>query len=358
MEFSIATETLKREVNLLQSVTEKKTGIGALSSILIETKDKHIQLTGTDLDNTIQVTLDADVKTEGSLCVSAKKLCDIVKSLGTGTITFKKEKNDWVQVKCNTSKFRVPGIAREQFPIIPEVTDTEVTLDGDSIKDLIAHTCFAVSQEESRYTLNGAKMEIANGKVSLATTDGHRIATMDDDIEDEKAELDILIPKKALTEIVKFVENEVVITQDTNHIKFVSGDRVLISRKFTANFPDYKAAIPKSNNIEVRFDVKELVQALKRNAIMSDERSCSVKIEIQKDQLILSSAHNGESEEIVACTTKNLPKDGLTIYVNWTYLVEYLDTCSSPVLKLKDGLSALEVVDSTSKYILMPLRPN
>ena len=356
MEFSINTETLKREVNLLQNIADKKSGIGALASLLIESTEKGIKLTGTDLDTTLQSEVEATIKTEGSICVPAKKLCDVVKSLDSGTITFKKEKTDWVQLKCNTSKFRMAGIAREHFPQIPEVADTEVTVDGESFKALIKHTCFAMTNEESRFSLNGAKLEVSHGKITMTATDGHRIATMEDDIDDIEAELDVLVPKIALSEVVKFLGNEVVITQDTNNIKFVSDNRVLISRKLAPNFPAYKQALPKDNTVQISFSAEEMVKSLRRNAIMADERVGAVKLDIKKDKMILSSGTGENSEEEVVSTSMNLPEEGLTVHLNWVYLVDYLMICDKPVLKLKDALSAVELVDSTSRYIVMPLR--
>jgi DNA polymerase-3 subunit beta len=357
MEFTIDTGVLKKEVSLVQGICEKKAGIGALASILIEATKTGIQLTATDLDTTVQAQMPAEIKKEGNICVPAKKLYDIVKSLDTGKIKFKKQDNQWVQVTCNGSKFRVTGLAREHFPNIPEITDNEVTIDGDSLRSLISHTCFAVTNEESRFVLRGAKLDVGNGKIAMAATDGHRIAFIEEDIDDIDAQLEVLIPKRALTEVVKFVGNEVIITENPNHIKFESGDRALISRKLVLNFPDYKKVLPKDNSIEVEFDADVMVKSLKRNAIMADERSFAVKIVVEPDKMTLTSASEGESEEIVKCVTRNLPEEGLTFHVNWVYLVEYLNICENPIIKLKDGLSAIEVVDGTSLYICMPLRP-
>lgn len=356
MDFSINVDTLKKEVNLLQGVAEKKSGVAALSSLLIESTDTGIRLTGTDLDTTIQSEVTAEVTKEGAICVPAKKLCDIVRSMDSGTIKFKKEANDWVKVTCNTSKFRMQGMSKDQFPQIPEIEANEVIIDGETIKSMIKHTCFAVTQEESRFALNGAKIEIANGKAKMIATDGHRIALMEDDIDDIEAELDVLVPKRALVEITKFADNELVIKDSTNHIKFESGDRVLITRKLAMNFPNYEMAIPKNNDVEVAFDATEMVKALKRVAIMADERNRSCRLELLEDKMLLKATADGESEETVKCVVENYPEEGLTIHLNWQYLVEFLSTCTDPVFHLKNAMSAVEVVDGTSKYIVMPLR--
>lgn len=357
MEFTIEASKLKTEVNLLQGIAEKKSGVTALANVLIESTKDGILLIATDLDTTIQVNLPAEIKTEGAMCISAKKLYDIVRSLDSGTIKFKKQPNEWVLITCNTTKFRVPGLAPSHFPEIAEVTENEVTMDGDALKFLINHTCFAITNEESRFSLGGAKLDINEGSVTLASTDGRRIALATDTIDDVEAKLEVLIPKKALTEVLRFVGNEVVIAQDKNHIKFKSGTRVLIARKLALNFPDCQKAMPKDNDIEVTFSSEDMVKSLKRNAIMADERSLSVKIEVKADQMVLSSNSNGESEEVVKCTVKNLPETSLIFYVNWIYLVEYLSTCTTVSLKLKDATSPAELSEGNSTYILMPMRP-
>lgn len=356
MEFSIESDVLKKEVSLLQGIAEKKSGIAALSSLLIEATKDGVRITGTDLAITVQADIEATVKKEGDICVPAKKLYDIARNLREGTVKFKKDDNNWVRITCNKSKFRMTGLAREHFPVIPTITSDEVLLDADLFKSMVKHTCFATTQEESRFALGGAKLEIADGKATMVATDGHRIALVSEDIEDPEASLDILVPKKALLEVVKFADGEVEITHDANHLKFVSGDRLLISRKMAMNFPDYKRAIPKDNNIEVSFSAEDIVGALKRVAIMSDERNRSVKIEVTENKMTLSTAVQGESEEVVDCTTTNLPEEGVTIHLNGQYLMEFFLVCENPTFYIKDGLSASVAEEGTAKYVIMPLR--
>ncbi len=358
MEFTISTETLKSEVNLLQSIAEQKSGVAALASILIESTETGVRLIATDLDVTLQTDIVADVKTEGNVCIPAKKLYDIVKSLDSGTIKFKKDANDWVRITCNTSKFRVTGFSRDNFPNIPDIEANEVVLDGDTVKSMIKHTSFAITQEESRYALSGAKLEIAEGKVTLVATDGHRVALVEETIDDTEAVLEVLIPKRALAEISKFVGNELVIKDSPNHLKFESGDRVLICRKLAMNFPNYKMALPKDNNIKVSFDAEEMVKALKRVGIMADERNRATEIKLEETRMVLSASVQGESEEIVNCTVENYPKDGLAINLNWNYLLDFIQNCDAPRFQFKDKASAVEVIDGNSIYIQMPLRAN
>lgn len=360
MEFVTNVSRLKTEVNLLNGIAERKSGVAALSSLLIETTKTGIRMTGTDLDTTVQVEFPATIKAEGSICIPAKKLCDIVKSLDSGEVKIKKEANDWARLTCGTSKHRFAGMAKDNFPDVPVVEAEEVTVDGELLKNLIKKTCFAITQEEGRYVLSGAKLEVENGTIRMVATDGHRISLMSDQIDDIEATLNVLIPKKALTEVVKFAGNEVVITNSQNHIKFESGDRILISRKIVGNFPNYVLALPKGNEVEVSFAGDEMTKALRRVSKAADEVSKAVKFEVTKDQILLSatSAGEGESEDVVKCKTKKLPEDGLTIYLNWQYMTEFLAICEKPYLRLKDGLSAAEIVDGTALCVVMPLRAN
>jgi DNA polymerase-3 subunit beta len=200
-------------------------------------------------------------------------------------------------------------------------------------------------------------LEVELGKVTMIATDGHRIAIQQEEIDDVEAHLEVLIPKRALSEVAKFVGNDVVITNNPNHIKFESGNRVLISRKLTMNFPDYRMALPKDNEIEVVFDASEMVKALRRVVLTADENSRAVKIELQEEKMLLSATSTeGESEEIVKCVVTNYPDTGLTFFMNCQYLTDFLAVCDNPAFKLKNALSAVEVLDNTARYVAMPLR--
>src|SRR4051812_42811893 len=174
MEFTIEKSDLLKELNLVQGVVEKKNTIPILSNILIESAGKErVSILGTDLDVSLRTGATATVAEEGAMVVSARKLFDIVRSLPDAPIHFTQASNDWVTIECERSKFKVVGQAREHFPAVPEWSAAQYVLPSDVLRTLINRTIFAITQEESRYTLNGAFFRLLGPDVRMVATDGH-----------------------------------------------------------------------------------------------------------------------------------------------------------------------------------------
>src|SRR5438128_1485981 len=202
MQFVIGRNTLQKELALVQGIVERKNTIPVLANILIESAGENsIRISGTDLDVTIRCDAEADeIASQGAICVQARKLFDIARLLPDAPVSFRKEENEWVTVECNRSKFRLPGISKDTFPELPGFKSTPLKLPGALLKLLIDRTIFAITQEEGRYTLSGAKFELGKQSVKMVTTDGHRLAFVaTEDVGKELAgELDVLIPRKTL----------------------------------------------------------------------------------------------------------------------------------------------------------------
>src|SRR6185436_18838923 len=156
MQFVVSKQNLQKELGFVQGVVEKKNTIPVLSNILIESVGENtIRLTGTDLDVTIRCETDAEILTNGSICVQARKLFEIARLLPDAPVTFKKEDNDWVTVKCDRANFKMVGVAKDAFPEVPTFKSAPTKISGAVLRDLIDRTIFAITQEESRYTLSG-----------------------------------------------------------------------------------------------------------------------------------------------------------------------------------------------------------
>src|ERR687889_41784 len=200
MEFTISKTSLQKELGLVQGTVEKKNTIPALSNILIESVGEGtIRVTGTDLDVTLRCETEAEIKTPGSMCVGARKLFEIARVLPDAPVSFRKEENNWATVKCERSNFRIAGIDRESFPEVPSFKSAPVKISAGVFKTFIDRTIFAITLEESRYTLSGAKFMLDKTGARMVTTDGHRLAYIErkDLGETAPAEnLDTLIPRK------------------------------------------------------------------------------------------------------------------------------------------------------------------
>jgi DNA polymerase-3 subunit beta len=368
MQFVVSKQNLQRELAYVQGVVEKKNTIPVLSNILIESVgENNIRLTGTDLDVTIRCDMDAEVSTSGSICVQARKLFEIARLLPDAPVTFKKESNDWVTVTCDKTKFKMVGVARDAFPEVPSSKSTPTKLSAEIIKSFIDKTIFAITQEESRYTLSGAKFIMDDTGAKMVTTDGHRLAYVERKgvSKDGSDAIDTLIPRKTLAELTKLTagfEGEISLGLDNNHIFFEVGPRLLVSRMLYGQFPNYDMVMPKNNDKSVQFDCGLLNSAVRRVALMSDERSHAIRFHLEPNQLVISSqnAEEGEASETIQADYSGEETD---IGFNAQYLLEFLNVIGDGAVafEFKDGnsqaqLRPAEGGDYDYKYVVMPMR--
>src|SRR4051794_15166996 len=177
MEINVSRGELLRELTASQGVVERKTTIPILSNFLFEAADGALTITATDLDLSLRTSCNAKVKKEGSCTIPARKLYDYVKLLAEADITIKLLENHWVSIRCGRSNTKMVGMARSNFPSLPAFpTAGVVSIPAQILRGLIARTGFAISNEESRYTLNGALMLLKPESITMVATDGHRLA--------------------------------------------------------------------------------------------------------------------------------------------------------------------------------------
>lgn len=367
MQFVVSKQNLQKELGYVQGVVEKKNTIPVLSNILIEAVgENNIRLVGTDLDVTIRCDMDAEIISPGSICVQARKLFDIARLLPDAPVTFKKEDNDWVTVTCDKSRFKLVGVATDAFPEVPSSKSAPTKLAATVINTFIDRTIFAITQEESRYTLSGAKFIMDETGAKMVTTDGHRLAYVErKGISNGGEPIDTLIPRKTLAELKKLTsgfEGDINLGMDGNHIFFEVGPRLLISRMLYGQFPNYDMVMPKNNDKSIQFDGGLLNSAIRRVALMSDERSHAIRFHLEPNQLVISSqnAEEGEANETIQSDYNG---DETDIGFNAQYLQDFLNVIGEgPVaFEFKDGnsqaqLRPAEGGDYDYKYIVMPMR--
>jgi DNA polymerase-3 subunit beta len=369
MQFVVSKQNLQRELGYVQGVVERKNTIPVLSNILIESVgEANIRLTGTDLDVTIRCDMDAeDIKTPGSICVQARKLFEIARLLPDAPVTFKKEANDWVTVTCDKARFKMVGVARDAFPEVPSTKSAPTKISADVIKAFVDRTIFAITQDESRYTLSGAKFILDDKGARMVTTDGHRLAYVEktDISKNGNESIDTLIPRKTLAELTKITagyDGDISLGMDNNHIFFEVGPRLLISRMLYGQFPNYEMVMPKDNDKSVQFDGGLLNQAIRRVALMSDERSHAIRFHLEPNQLVIT-AQNAEEGEAAETIQTDYAGEETDIGFNAQYLQDFLNVIGDGAVKFefKDGNSQAQLRPADDnqydyKYIVMPMR--
>jgi len=372
LEITVSRADLLRELTAAQSVVERKTTIPILSNFLVEAADDKLTITATDLDQSIRTSCPAKVKKPGACTIPARKLYDYIKLLPEGDISIKLMDNHWVQIRAGRSNTKMVGMARANFPQVAEFPTTgAVKIAAASLQGMIAKTIFAISNEESRYTLNGALLVLKAESMAMVATDGHRLAHIEklgEVLEGVTGEKKTLIPRKALSELLSLLNTTEVETidfaDDEQTLFFRVGGRVLTSRKLTGNFPNYEAVLPRDNNKFVIVRSEDLMSAIQRVAQFADERSGAIKIRLETNELKLSSSStdSGESEDTIE-TPYNY--DPMVVGFNSQYLLDFLKAIGNTGevrLEFKDAQSAGQMRPEDSnedvkyRYILMPMR--
>jgi DNA polymerase III subunit beta len=354
MEILVRRGDLARELHLVQGIVERKNSIPILSNVLAEARSGELRISATDLDVSLVCGCPAEVKAEGAVTLSAKKLYEIVRSLPDADVRLSLEKDAWTRIRCERSEFRVAGLPREDFPSLPEARQARaVEIPASILKALILRTAFAMTLEDARYYLAGALLVIDKESVSMVATDGHRLAWAQRTASLKVGDpVRILVPRKAITELGRLMEElgpdePVSFQQGDSHLVFGAGGRTLASKMVEAQFPAFEKVIAVVGDKKVALSREALLAAIKRVSILSSERGRAVRLSLDKGRLEVSasSPEFGEARETLEI---DFDGDAAEIGFNAQYLVEFLQVVGTNEV-------ALELKDSESQGVLRPV---
>ena len=261
MNFTIKKDIFLKGLARIQGIVEKRNTIPVLSNVLLEGSEGELCITATDLEVGMRSTYPANIRKPGKITVSAKKLYEIIKELPENEVSFNAKENCWIEVECGKAHFNIVGLSADEFPNFPKQDKTNfISLKSDLCKEMIEKTFFAVSQDESKYNLNGIFCQVVKEtrKLRLVATDGHRLSLIEKTIEKADAEeliRGVILPRKGIMELKKiseegegdillgFMENNAVVSKDQT---------VIIMRLVDGEFPDYERVIPKKNDNSIK----------------------------------------------------------------------------------------------------------
>jgi len=263
-------------------------------------------------------------------------------------------------------------MARANYPQVPEFPAIAATsIPAVALKTLIARTIFAISNEESRYTLNGALLVLKAESIAMVATDGHRLSFVEkpgEALEGISGEKRVLIPRKALQELQGLLANtdveKVEFADDEHTLFFRVGHRTLSTRRLSGQFPNYEAVMPRDNTRFAVVRSSELSSAIQRVAQFADERSGAVRLRLESNELKISSqsTESGESEDTIDTPYSGEP---ITVGFNSSYIIDFLKALGNEGevrLEFKDSQSAGQIrpedpdAEYRSRYVLMPMR--
>jgi DNA polymerase-3 subunit beta len=369
MELVVRKTDLLRELQLFQGIVERKNTIPILANVLMDAKGNEVRLLATDLEVGLRSRCDATVAKSGALTLPAKKLYEIIKALPETDVRIEEDKGG-VKVAAERFDSRMATLPRDDFPTLPETPGgtTRAELSRDAMKQMVSKTQFAITGEDTRYFLNGALFVLRGDSMSLVATDGHRLALVSTTRENGVAggdEIKVILPRKTLFELNRLLsegDGPLHFEKGENHLFFDVGGRVLISRAIDGQFPAYERVIPKNNDKRIDFEKDRLTSAVKRVALLSNERSRAVKFLIDKDQVEVtsSSPEFGEAKEVLPVDYSGSP---VTICFNAQYVLDFFNAVETENISLefKDEMSQavlkpLGAAGYDYTYVIMPMR--
>jgi DNA polymerase-3 subunit beta len=359
----------------IQNIIEKKNTMPILSHFLLNVGKKGSSIIATDIETALKEPIEATVEKEGKICIPARKLFEIVREM-EGDLSLETVDEQWLKVKSGASDFRLACLPAGDFPAWPSALGgqdvEEITIDAPMLLEMIEKTIYSAGESDTRYTLNGllfhAKPE--NNSLTVVGTDGHRLAlimrTIDSGLREEKK---LIVPRKAVSELRRFLPSgteeegktgQIKMSIGEKHLLFSVGSIEFLTRLIDGSYPNYENVIPQSNEKKMSIGKDAFSKVLRRVSVMSRERASAVRFDLEEGKLTISSSSPdlGEAKEEVPVDYRD---DKLTLGFNARYMLDVIGAISSEkvVLELQDPLSPVLVKeDGNEDYrcVVMPMR--
>jgi DNA polymerase III subunit beta len=371
MKLVIECSELARALGHVTSVVEKRTTIPILSNVMLRATGAALMLKATDLEREVVEQAPAQIGTPGAVTVPAHLLHDIVRKLPSGVeVEMKRDpEKERVTISAGSSRFALQCLPAEDFPDLAG-GDFPHTFEvpAHDLKRMIDKTKFAISNEETRYYLNGIFLHTAEqgGKPTLraVATDGHRLAQLDMERPAGAAGMPgVIIPRKTVHELHRLIEastDGVTISVSPTKIRFEIGTVTLTSKLIDGTFPDYNRVIPQNNTKTLRVPNSEFISAVDRVSTIASERGRAVKLALDKGTLTLS-VHNPEGGSATEEMAVDFGDGALDIGFNARYLLDIAGQLDSDTAQFKLADAGAPTIirdgdDQTALYVLMPMR--
>ena len=370
MKLKIKKDEILKGLQRIQGVVDKKNTMPILSNMLLVADGKGVEIIATDLEIGLRGRYAADVEKPGAVTVSAKKMFEIVRELPEEDVQIRVEEGNWVKIVSGHSQFKLVGLPKEEYPSMPDVAEEGmITMDGETLRDMIKKTLYAAGENDARYVLNGLYVHLSPTKgglnIRMVGTDGHRLSMIDRIVEAKHKEESVIVPKKAMMELRRLLEEDS--SQDgfqigfsKNHALFKRDGLVMVSKLIDGNYPNYQQVLPTQNTKKVAVSKDIFTHAVKRVSILSKEKTNAVKLQLEKNTLLLST-NNPEVGEANEELSIDYTGESISIGFNSRYLMDVLmamdrDTIT---LELNDSLSPCLVKEEGNdayKCVVMPMR--
>ncbi len=363
MKFQIEKEKALEKIQIVQNIISSRTTLPILQNALFVAEGETLKISTTDLDVGITCSVPCSIQKEGTTTLPAKRLSSIFRELSSDDIHIEVDSKDAAQIECGQSHFKVLGLPKDEFPPFPKLENPkEIKLEQALLKDMFRKTAYAISHDETRYVLNGVMMNFKDKKLTVVATDGRRLALAENEVDlASSQEASVILPTKALSELQRLLgeKGDVTISIAENRASFEMDGILLITKLTDGNYPNYKQVIPSETKERITFEREMLLSTVKRIALMTSDRSTSVKFEFSKDSVKISSNTQDVGEAHETLPVKYRGKD-LAIAFNPDYVLDALRNLASDEIHFDfvDELSpgVIRINSSTFLYVIMPMR--
>ena len=296
-------DALLRPLQAVTGIVEKRHTLPILSNVLLERKQGRVHMVATDLE--IQVATSAEVSAAGgediSLTVSARKLQEILRALPEGSDTTLDAQNNRLQVRAGKSRFNLQTLPAADFPVLadPGAAQGKITLPQKALRELLLLVQYSMAQQDIRYYLNGLLLVLEGGQIKVVATDGHRLSYAARPLGQQHEKREVILPRKAILELAKLLgdgDEPVVVEIFGSQVRFAFGSVVLTSKVIDGKFPDYGRVIPSGYQKRFTINRVQLLQALQRAAILSNEKFRGVRWMMTANALRVSCTNNEQEE--------------------------------------------------------------
>jgi len=370
MQFQIKRDILLKSLAAARNIIEKKNALPILSNVLLEIKNKKLNVVTTDLDLIFHDEIfDLKIDQEGSTTTSAVVLYDLLRKLPSNlNVIFNLQSQNKLNISAENSKFNLLCLPVDNFPNFKnDFKLNEINLDGKKFLSLLNKTKISMSNDETRHYLNGIYIHsTVSNKESYLTgvaTDSHRLSSSSIPVENLDNFKSFILPKKTVFQLCNLLqenEQKILLNTSDTKIQFKMGNSKIISKIIDGKFPDYHKVVPQNNNKTLLVNAKDFVHSIERVTTVSIDRKEGVKLTLGKDymQLFVNSSSSGEGKEVLKAEYNS---EDLTISFNSRYLLDIASEIEDEklMMNLNDSVSPVLIQDKLDKqsyFVIMPMK--
>lgn len=342
MIFEISKQDFLDLIQKTQTIVEKRTAYPLLQNVKIDAEGENVTVFATDMEVGLRDRAQASVQEPGSITVSARKLYEVLKELGDEIVRFEVGENNWIRIECGSSVFKLIGMPDADFPGMIEIDEKSlVDVDAALLECLANKSVYAASQDPNKHIYRGVLMKVNGGIINMVATDGHRLAKVTMKSEDDLSDMEVLIPRKGVQELLRMISSgaeKIALGIEQNHMVFNLDNQFMIVRLIDAQFPDFEKVIPRQNTYNIKIDRSAFFDICRRVALFSDIKTHTILLVLSDGVLEVkgSTPEYGEARDKIEIQYEG---ESLKLNFNVTYIIEMLRVfeCQEIFMRFNEG---------------------